>query len=211
MYLKKERIKDEQQKIIGIIPVIDMKHFVTLLLADLASKTPIIRFDENKIKTACLSTDHKKIIENIMYQENGWGIKFATLIDIYSYYESQSDWEKQLGKTIEDVLNELNKEFIYDFEYDIIRIDFTEEEIKNIKSQYDKATLEEMDHFSNLMNDKIFTRNWSLEMNEINRNSNRLRYEYYESNVRLFRKNGIKRTKEYEKYIGKFEPHESKF
>ena len=37
----RERIKEEQRKIIGIEPVIDMKHFVILLLADLASKSHI--------------------------------------------------------------------------------------------------------------------------------------------------------------------------
>ena len=82
MYQERSNIKKEQQQIIGIVPAIDMKHFVLLLLADLASKSPIIYFNDCNIKTACLSSDYKRIIQDIMYQENGWGIKFAELIDI---------------------------------------------------------------------------------------------------------------------------------
>lgn len=51
---EKEMIINEQKSIIGIKPVVDMKHFVMLLLADLASKSPIVYFDDCDIKTACL-------------------------------------------------------------------------------------------------------------------------------------------------------------
>lgn len=34
------------------------------------------------------------------------------LINISSYYEFQLDWERKLGKTIENVVKELNKEFV---------------------------------------------------------------------------------------------------
>lgn len=211
MDIRKEKIKKEQQQIIGIVPNIDMKNFVILLLADLASKTCIIRFDDSDIKTACLSTEYKKIIEDIMYQENGWGIKFATLIDIYSYYEFQSDWEKKLGKTIEQVLNELNKTFVYDFENDIIKMDFTSKEIEDIKSRYDEETLANMDHFTNLISNTVFNRRHKLETNEMNRETNRSMYENYELQVCHYRNSGLRKPKEYKKYIGEFKPKESKY
>ena len=195
MYRRKEKIKEEQQQVIGIIPNIDMKHFVTLLLADLASKTHIIRFDGSDIKTACLSTDYKRIIEDIMYQENGWGIKFATLINIYSYYEFQSDWEKKLGKTLEKVLKELNKEPVYDFENDTLKIDFTTKEIENIKSVYDEETLANMSHFTNLISDCIFTRNFTLTRKDMYRDSARYAYDLEELSSRTKYINKVKLAK----------------
>lgn len=180
----REKIKQEQQKIIGIIPLIDMKHFVLLLLADLASKSPIIYLDGRNQKTACLDTNYKERIADIMYQENSWGIKFATLIDIYSYYEFQSDWERKLGKTIKKVLQELNKEFIYDFENDRIMINFTKEEIENIKNNFDVEVLNNMDHFTNLINNSCFTRTVKLETKEMDRNQERYMYHMKDLELR---------------------------
>jgi len=207
MYRNQEKIREEQRKIIGIEPVIDMKHFVLLLLADLASKTQIIYLNDNKNKIACLSTEYKKIIEDIMYQENGWGIRFATLINIHTYYEFQSDWKKKLGKTIEKVIKELNKEFVYNFENDRIEIEFTKEEINDIKSNYDEETLTIMDHFTNLINDTTFTRNWDLEMNDMNRSVNRGMYESHVFDVIKLRRIGITNPEE---FISEFQAIESK-
>lgn len=201
-----QKIKEEQEKIIGIVPLIDMKHFVLLLLADLASKSSI-NLDVRNTKTACLNTNYKEIIEDIMYQDNGWGIKFATLIDISTYYEFQSDWEKELGKTIKEVLIELKKEFIYDLENDIILIDFTKEEIENIKSDFDEDILENMDHFTNLISGPESTRTFKLEMNETNRNINRGMYQHHQFFVYELLRKGIKNP---EKYIGEFKPNESR-
>ena len=208
MYKDREKIKEEQRKIIGIEPVIDMKNFVLLLLADLASKSHVIYFNGNKNKTACLSTEYKKIIEDIMYQENGWGIRFATLINIHAYYEFQTDWEKKLGKTIEKVIKELNKEFVYNFENDRIEIEFTPEEINNIKKNYDEETLTIMEHFSNLINDSIFTRTWNIEMNDMDRSINRSMYESHIFDVLKIRSMGIKNPEE---VIGEFKPTVSKY
>ena len=173
----KERIIEEQKNIIGIVPVMNMKNFVMLLLADLASKSRIYHLDGRKTKTACLSSDYKRIIEDIMYQENGWGIKFAELINIYTYYEFQQEWEEKLGRTLKEVLEKLQKEVIYDYERDIIEIEFTEEEIDNIKSMYDEKTLEVMDHFSNLINDYAFSRRHKLDRKNFHKSS--ARWNYY--------------------------------
>ncbi len=192
MYRDRKNIKEEQRKIIGIEPVIDMKHFALLLLADLASKSHIHYFNKPNIKTAYLSAEYKKIIKDIMYEENGWGIKFAQIININSYYEFQTNWEKKLGTTIEKILKELNKEFIYDFENDGILVDFTKEEIDLIKSNYDYEVLTVMDHFSNLLNHSTFTKTWQIEMNDIKRSNARYAHYLEELSLRTNYKKKVK-------------------
>lgn len=177
MNITRNRIKKEQEEFIGVIPIMDMKHFIMLLLADLASKSKIYHLDGSKTKTACLSTDYKRIIEDIMYQENEWGIKFAELINIYSYYEFQAEWEAKFGKKLRKVLDELNKEFYYDFERDVIEIEFAEEEIDNIKKMYDEKTLQVMDHFTNLIDSYSFSRKSKLDNKIYNRTESRYKYE----------------------------------
>ena len=59
--------------------------------------------------------------------------------------------KKGSDKTIKEVCDELGKELKLDIEYEYIEIDFTKEEIDNIKSHYDKNILETMTDFSNLM------------------------------------------------------------
>lgn len=183
MYTNQTDICNEQKKIIGIEPVVDMKSFVILLLADLASKSPIIHFDNPNIKTACLSIDYKKIIEGIMYEKNGWGIKFATIINIYSYYEFQLEWENKLGLTLEKVLIKLNKKLNLDFINDKILIDFTEEEIKKIKNKYDQETLRNMDHFSNLISSPVYDRKANIEINNLLKS--KCRYTHHVNNLTL--------------------------
>jgi len=173
-----------------------MRNFIILLLADLASKSLIHHFDNSGIKTASLSTDYKRIIEDIMYEENGWGIKFATLINIYSYYEFQLDWERKFASTLKKVLVELNKKIEFDFENDSIRVNFTKEEIDTIKSKYDEETLSNMDHFSNLINNITFTRNYKLNVKDIERDGARHRHNLEELDIRIKYKHNIKPVKQ---------------
>lgn len=100
--------KNDIEHYINITPVVDLKGFVTLLLADLASKTRNI-WTENT-KYAFLPMDYKNRIEQIMYAENGWGIKFSKLIDINEYYEKQRQWEDNLGEVLSETLSELKKD-----------------------------------------------------------------------------------------------------
>jgi len=190
----KERYKKENKRNIGIEPVVDMKHFVMLLLADMAKKSPILYFDKSKmdIKTACLESDYKRVIEEIMYAENGWGIKFAEFIDITEYYESQIDWEKEFDKTIKKVCEELDKEYRFDIEDEYIEIDFTKEEIENIRSYYDEHILETMDHFSNLMYAPVFRRSFKIETKEMTRNGARWETEMEDSKLRVAYQNNIR-------------------
>ena len=174
----KQDIIKEQRYIIGIEPTMDMKNFVLLLLADLARKSETIHcIDNQKLMVACLPLNYCEIIEKIMYEETGWGIKFAELIDIYSYYECQSDWEQKLSIIIAKVLKEekLNSNLILEHSY--IEIQFTKAQIEEIRNRFDENTLMVMDHFSNLLGDNIFTRSWQVANKESDRHMNRLRYE----------------------------------
>lgn len=197
MNFMRERLKKENKKNIGIEPVVDMKHFVMLLLADMARKSPILYFDKSKhnIKTACFETDYKRIIEEIMYVENGWGIKFAEFIDISEYYECQIDWEEEFDKTIKEVCAELGKEYYFDIESEYIEIDFTKEEIENIRSHYDEHILETMDHFSNLMYAPVFRRKFKMEMKEMSRNGARWENHMEDLKLRTMYSNGLRIAK----------------
>ena len=176
-YYNKRDIIEEQRNLIGIEPVVDMKNFVLLLLADLARKTKIHDFQNPNLKVALLPLEYRDIIEKIMYEENGWGTKFASIIPIYYYYENQREWECKLGKMIKSVLNEENLEHDFDLEYNCIRVYFTEDRINEIRSKSDSMLLEVMDHFSNLVSSYTFSRNAKIEDRESERMMNRLEYE----------------------------------
>ena len=176
-YSNKRDIIEEQRNLIGIEPVVDMKNFVLLLLADLARKTKVYDFQNPNLKVALLPLEYRDIIEKIMYEENGWGTKFASIIPIYYYYENQREWECKLGKMIKSVLNEENLEHDFDLEYNCIRVYFTEDRINEIRSRCDSMLLEVMDHFSNLVSSYTFSRNAKIEDRESERMMNRLKYE----------------------------------
>lgn len=176
-FCRKQDIIEEQRHLIGIEPVMDMKNFVLLLLTDLARKSKIHYFNNQELMTACLPLNYCEIIEKIMYEENGWGIKFAELIDIYSYYECQSDWEQKLGKIITKVIKNESLSSNLILEHNYIEIHFTKAQIEEIRNRFDEDTLILMDHFSNLLNDSIFTRRWQVTNKESDRYMNRLRYE----------------------------------
>ncbi len=176
-FCRKQDIIEEQRHLIGIEPVMDMKNFVLLLLTDLACKSKIHYFNNQELMTACLPLNYCEIIEKIMYEENGWGIKFAELIDIYSYYECQSDWEQKLGKIITKVIKDESLSSNLILEHNYIEIHFTKAQIEEIRNRFDEDTLIVMDHFSNLLNDSIFTRRWQVTNKESDRYMNRLRYE----------------------------------
>lgn len=189
--------KNDINHYIDITPVVDMKGFATLLLADLASKEEISQNGE--VKHAHLPMDYKNRIEKIMYEENEWGIKFSGLLDINEYYEHQIDWEQELGKTISNVINELGKkdQTTYNLELDTIEIIFTDEEIKEIKSRYDEETLEIMDHFSNLIDDYSFSRELEIDRREMDRNSKRRINQQHNFLIYQLRSIGIRNPEKY--------------
>ncbi len=176
-YYSKRDIIEEQKYLIGIEPVVDMRNFVLLLLADLASKTKIHDFQNPNLKTATLPLEYCDIIEKIMYDENGWGMEFSSIIPIYSYYENQREWECKLGKMIKTVLKEENLKHDFDLEYNCIRIYFTEEQMNEVRSECDSVLLEVMNHFSGLISSYAFSRDAKVKDRESERMMNRLEYE----------------------------------
>lgn len=188
-YYNKKDIIEEQKYLIGIESVVDMRNFVLLLLADLARKTKIHDFQNQNLKVALLPLEYRDIIEKIMYEENGWGMKFSSIIPIYYYYENQREWEYKLGKMIKSVLKEENLEHDFDLEYNCIRVYFTEEKINTIRSDCDSLLLEVMDHFSNLVSSYTFSRDAKIEDRESERMMNRLKYETekYSSNAQAIK------------------------
>lgn len=176
-YYNKKDIIEEQKYLIGIEPVVDMKNFVLLLLADLARKTKVYDFQNPNLKVASLPFEYRDIIEKIMYEENDWSNEFASIIPIYSYYEYQREWEIKLGKTIQKVLKEKNLKHDYDLEYNCLNVYVTDEVINKIRSECDDMLLEVMDHFSNLMISYPFSRNARIEDKESERVMNRLECE----------------------------------
>lgn len=64
-YSNKRDIIEEQRYLIGIEPVVDMKNFVLLLLADLARKTKIHDFQNPNLKVALLPLEYRDIIEKL--------------------------------------------------------------------------------------------------------------------------------------------------
>lgn len=189
--------KNDIEHYINITPVVDLKGFVTLLLADLASKTRNI-WTENT-KYAFLPMDYKNRIEQIMYAENGWGIKFSKLIDINEYYEKQRQWEDNLGEALSETLSELKKDspISYNFQTDTISIPFTIKEISKIKQRYDNEVLEIMDHFSNLIEDYAFSREFKIDSREMDRNNKRRIDQHNNFLIYQLRCKGIKNPEKY--------------
>lgn len=171
---------------VDITPVVDMKEFVTLLLVDLASK--------NDHNIAMLPMDFKSRIEQIMYEENSWGIEFSKFIDINEYYEHQKEWEHKLGNTINIIFFKLKKDhhITFDFETDNVAITFKKEEIEGVKEKYDQETLETMRNFSNLIGDYTLSRKFKIDRRENERFINREMEKRRSLSVSVLRANEIK-------------------
>lgn len=167
--LNKDEVMEEQKHIIGIEPVMDLSNFALLLLADLARKSKIYNLESSNLLLAFLPLNYAEIIEKIMYEKNGWAIKFAELIDIYNYYEYQNIWESEFGEAINKVIDENNLNYYLNFKYAGVEIAFTKKQVEDIRSNFDDETLDIMDHFSNLVNDSNYKRGNILINREIDR------------------------------------------
>lgn len=190
--------KNDINHYIDITPIVDMKGFVTLLLAELASKDEgSVR--KGEVRYACLPIDYKSRIEQIMYQQNGWGIKFSRLIDINEYYEDQKQWEQNLGNTIKEVLSEIKNGYKIDcnFETDTLVIPFTVKEIETIKDSYDEETLEIMDYFSNLIVSYCYSREFIIDQRYLNQDINRHKEQHHKFLINELRRYGVKNPEKY--------------
>ena len=131
--------------------LLEQSRFAELFLATLAYKTSIIYFYKTNKKMAQLPSDFKKTIETIMFCENGWGIRFSTLLDSEKYYKNQYGWENDFSNAISTYLKGKNKSIEYDFFHDAVLIQFTDQEISEIRSLYDEDILGIVDHFVSLV------------------------------------------------------------
>lgn len=191
--------KNDLKHYIDITPVVDIKGFVTLLLADLASRETLYVFNGPNKKQASLPMDYKKRIEQIMYADDKCVIQFSRMIDISIYYEHQIEWEQELGKTISDVINKLGKkdQTTYNLKLDTIEIIFTDEEIEEIKSKYDSRILEVMSCFSTWISSVALDRKFLIEQRDSERFENRARDKFRSFLINDLRRAGIKNPEKY--------------
>ena len=167
-------MKEDNGHFFDVEPVIDLEHFVELLLVTLANKDRLQpSFIDKRIKRhAILSTDYKKKIENTMYDEDSKC--FTKLIDYFDYYEHQSKWEMDISECLKKYSDRIK----YNFEFDYLEIEFTINEIKEILSKYDVETKETMEvfiYYSDIgNNDYSQKRHNNLIMKEIKRDHKRV-------------------------------------
>ena len=158
---------------------IDLEDFTYLLLATLAKKN--IRHDlRNKnIKTAVLPLYYKEVIKGILCNPNRWKYMFSVLIDTDEYFRNHFSWEMKFSRELNNTVNKLNKKMVFDLELDQILIKFTDEEVKEVLARYnniDEEVKTRLDHFTNLLNNVIFTREYMEEF-YLNRNFNAIHKE----------------------------------
>ena len=70
------------------------------------------------IKNAVIPVDYKQRIENILCAENGWKEKFSILIDTDEYFQDHFAWEQKLAIQIKNILQQIGKNYEYNFEGD---------------------------------------------------------------------------------------------
>jgi len=128
-----------------------LKQFSWLLLAKLAENPSIIDLSNRGRKICSLPSNYKQIIQDILTTNKTWREWFSCLIDTKSYFDNPYAWEAKLAETLKNSLKNLNKSYTYNFENDSIDIDFTQEQIDYILSNFDKNVLEQMDHFASLI------------------------------------------------------------
>ncbi|MBR3891807.1 MAG: hypothetical protein IKJ30_07065 [Bacilli bacterium] len=160
----------------------DIKDFTYLFLATLADNSKIINLRDKKIRTIHLPVNYKQIFENIMYAGNGWDEEFSIFIDTEEYFDDHFAWEEKFASALKETLIELEKPYKYDFVNDRLLIDMKQEQVDAILAKYPSEKLRNiMDHFTNLVVDFIYTREYaenyhdysaitSAKIREINKN-----------------------------------------
>lgn len=153
----------------NVEPVVDLEHFIELLLVILTERDYLCYFAKNSIRIAELPTDYKKAIEKAMFDNTIYTIQFSQLIDSYLYYEKQSLWEESLAESFKQYLSKNNKRTQYNFYHDTIEVTFTETEISEILEKYDEETQEIMRHLALYIDVPEFERHGELKIKESNR------------------------------------------
>lgn len=141
--------------------VLEINDFVYLMLATLANNSNYISFNNLGSKYACLPSNYKQIIENILCESSYLNEDFSCLIDIESYFKNHFMWENRLSYFIKLILAELGKNIEYDVENDNLLIAFDNKEINDILNKYnDDVVKNKMSYFVELLNSYIYTREY---------------------------------------------------
>ena len=138
---------------------LSLDDFITLMLIHLAKKELIIDIRYPNLKYACIPFAYKEIIQNILCAENRWKEMFSKIIDVDEYFDSHFSWERQMSNTLDRVIKEMGKTVQVNFYSDKFIIAFTNDELDQLIKNYpDDEIHSTMDHFTNLLNNYIFTR-----------------------------------------------------
>lgn len=138
---------------------LSMESFVTLLLLHLAKNTKIIDFNNPDNRYACIPFAYKEIIQNILCAENRWKEMFSCLINIEEYFDVHFLWESKMSNMMDNILKKMGKTVVCDFERDKFLVPFDIVEINLLSKNYNNKIINDrMDHFTNLLNAYIYTR-----------------------------------------------------
>ena len=140
---------------------LDLRNFAILLITTLVNNSEINDLTNKDNKIAFLPVDYKQRIENILCTENAWKEKFSSLINL-----------QELALQIKNILQQMGKNFEYDFLKESINISFTQKEIDLILSNYKDDNIKNtMNHFVSLISDYIYTREYQERFNDYNSRS----------------------------------------
>lgn len=141
-------MKDDIKHYYDVVCKLTMKNFVEILMADLAKNSFI--YDINTTdRIAFLPFNFSEVMHTIMFENNGWGIHFADVIDINDYYSDENAWmlnfSIELNKFLED------KKFEADLYENGIKAYISKEKITQINEKYDKSIQLKVNHFTNII------------------------------------------------------------
>lgn len=138
---------------------LSMESFVTLMLLHLAKNTKIIDLNNPDNRYACIPFAYKEIIQNILCADNRWKEMFSCLIDIDEYFDDHFLWELKMSNIMDDVIKKMGKTVICEFVKDRFLVLFDSVEMELLSKKYnDKIVNDRMDHFTRLLTDYIYTR-----------------------------------------------------
>ena len=136
------------------------------MIASMAEESPIIFLGNPDKKMCVLPASYKQNIQNIMCANNGWLEEFSVLIDTEEYLADHFGWELEFSMALEQTIKKLGKSFEYDFKGDMIKIEFTSKEVEDILSKFSNKTRNTLNHFSRLVRDRIYTRQYQEEYHD---------------------------------------------
>ena len=146
---------------------LNINQFAILLIASLANNSKVIDCKNQDNKVAIIPVDYKQRIENILCTENGWQEKFSALINVKEYFDDHFAWEQQLATQIKTIVKKMGKKMKYNIEGDSINISFSKKEVDFLLSHFkDEKIIEKMNHFTSLLGDFIYSREYQEEFHD---------------------------------------------